>query len=333
MASLMQNYSLVLFSIPIAIIIALFFMLLIRCCASTFIYLLIFLAISALIGFGVYLLVSPTNPAGSATGSAGTIAVAVICFVFAVLILVLLCCFRKRIALATSIIKVAANFIASHCLIVLLPVLLFVVTLIFLTVWVLQTLGFYSLGVPYTTAHQYPFAHFQITAWIQVLFAFHIVYLLWTLMFLIETSTFIVGGAATNWYYGREDPYSEASQKYLKKHIGSVVFGGIMLALLGLLRLIYEVLVPQQGGDGEKSCWQKCCNCLCCLCNKLFEWFTTGAFTIINIRGTPFCPSGEEALSLKLGNPGTSSVVAVVQAVLPCLSRFFRCWCGWGSPS
>ena len=92
---------------------------------------------------------------------------------------------QTRIALATSIVKVAAKFISEHCLIVMLPVFLFIVTLFFLVLWVLQALGFYSLGTPYHTTHQYPFAHFRISAWIEVLFVIHVIFLLWTLMFFI----------------------------------------------------------------------------------------------------------------------------------------------------
>jgi len=208
MSSLMQNWSLVMISIPVAIILALIFMLLIRCCATAFIYILIFLAIAALVGTGVYLLVSPTNPVtGNPSGTTGSIIAAVICFVLAFIILLIIICFRRRISLATSIVKVAANFVAKHCTVVLLPVFLFIVMVVFLVVWVLQALGFYSLGPPYTAPHQYPFAHFHITPWLQVLFGFHILFLLWTLMFLVETNTFIIGGTATSWYYNKEDPY------------------------------------------------------------------------------------------------------------------------------
>lgn len=186
MASLMSNWSLVLISVPIAILLAFIFMLLIRCCATAFIYILIFLAIAALVGTGIYLLLSPTNPVtGNPSGTAGTIIAAVICFVLAFIIVLIICCFKRRISLATSIVKVAANFVSKHCLIVLLPVVLFLVMVLFLAVWILQALGFYSLGPPYTAPHQYPFAHFHITPWIQALFGFHILFLLWTIMFLI----------------------------------------------------------------------------------------------------------------------------------------------------
>jgi hypothetical protein len=57
-------------------------------------------------------------------------------------------CIRRRLALASIVIKVAANFISNNFLIVLLPVGLFVITILYLALWILQALGFYSLGTP-----------------------------------------------------------------------------------------------------------------------------------------------------------------------------------------
>lgn len=206
-----------------------------------------------------------------------------------------------------------------------LPIVLFFISIAFLVLWFLQAAGFYSLGKPVTAEHQYPFQHFEVTGAMKVLFVFHVVYLIWTLMFLIETNSFIIGGAATNWYYKHEEPYSEASERYRKKHMGSVIFGGFMLAILGLVRLVYEAVMPHDE-DANTSILRKCCDCICCCCLKIFEWFCSGAFTIINIRATPFCSSGSEAFSLRLANFATSSIVSIVQAVLLLLFRSSFCW-------
>lgn len=267
MTSLLKNTSLIIISIPIAIVVAILFMLLIRFTAGFFIYVLVAVAVLSLLGLGLYLLVAPTSTAtGSNTGAAGTIIGAVICFILAILIVVLVCCYRHRISLATSIVKVTANFVSSNCLLVLLPIVIFVITIAFLVLWVFQALGFYSLGTPVNREHQYPFQHFEVTAAMKILFGFHIAYLIWTLMFLIETNSFIIGGTATNWYYHHEDPYSEASERYRKKHIGSVIFGAFLLALLGLVRMIYEAIVPHDE-DASTSLLRKCCDCICCCCN------------------------------------------------------------------
>ena len=58
-ASLMQNYLLIVIALPIAIILALIVMLFVRFTAGCFIYILILASISALVGFGAYILTQP----------------------------------------------------------------------------------------------------------------------------------------------------------------------------------------------------------------------------------------------------------------------------------
>jgi choline transporter-like protein 2/4/5 len=139
--SLMQNYTLILLALPIAIILSLVFMLFIRLTAGCFIYLLIILSVATLVAFGVYILTQNTNPDDGSISvfdsPTGKVVVAVICFILAILIIVMMFCFRKRINLASSIVKVSARFVASNCGIVLIPILLFIVMVAFLAVWIL----------------------------------------------------------------------------------------------------------------------------------------------------------------------------------------------------
>jgi hypothetical protein len=143
LASLMENYMLIVLALPIAIILALIVMIIVRFTAGCFIYLLIFITLAALIGFGAYILTQPLTAGGSQGAislledpTAKTI-LAVICFVIAALMILFFCCFRKRIELASSIVKVSAVFVAGNCGIVLVPVILFVVMVAFLTLWIL----------------------------------------------------------------------------------------------------------------------------------------------------------------------------------------------------
>jgi len=178
MSSLIKSFGLILLSFPIAILIAVGFTFLIRGTGKLFIYLLIAFTIMALIGIGVYMLATPGQNSGTTT-------IAIICFLFAFVIMLATICIRRRLSLAAAIVKVASNFVSKNFYIVLLPMLLFVVTLIYLAFWVLQALGFYSLGTPTKAEHQYPFQHFKVTASIEILFVFHIFSLIWVLLFFI----------------------------------------------------------------------------------------------------------------------------------------------------
>lgn len=136
MSTLMENYTLILLAIPIAIILALVLMVLIRLLASCFIYILILVTVGALVALGAYLLsVKPEEiPFGTNTSR---IVYAVICFVLAFLIFLLMCCFRSRLQLASKIVEVAAVFVAGNCGIVLVPFIMFIVTILFIALWIL----------------------------------------------------------------------------------------------------------------------------------------------------------------------------------------------------
>lgn len=105
MTSLLKNYTLILIALPIAIIVAVFFMLIIRCMAKLFIYLLIATSIFALVLLGAYLLATADN-------NKGTMIIGSLCLVLSVVCLVVFCCLRRRLELATIIVKVAAKFVS-----------------------------------------------------------------------------------------------------------------------------------------------------------------------------------------------------------------------------
>lgn len=322
-SSLMENYVLIILAFPISIILALIIMLFVRITANCFIYLLIISTVTVLLAFGVYLFMMPSLDQGTTSepliaDNTTRILIAVGVIILAVLIVVMACCFRKRLALASSIVKVSANFVSSNCGIVFLPLLLFVVMVLFIALWILEALGYYSLGNPSTVEHQYPFQHFDVPNWILGVGVFHVFYLLWTLFFLIETGSFIIGGAAVSWYYKRDAPYGEASARYRKKHIGSVVLGAFFMALLGIIKFIYELVTPEQkeGEKGLLASYKKCCDCICCLCTSyLFKWFNSGAYTVTNLVGDSYCTAAGRAFTVRLNNIATSSIVAIVQTV------------------
>lgn len=187
-------------------------MLIVRCTAGCFVYILIFICVGALVIFGIYIW---TQPVGGEIGTsalfqnntARTI-VSIACFFLAAAILVFFCCFKSRIDLASKIIEVSAVFVAKNCYIVLIPLIMFIVTLLFLALWVLEALGYYSLGTPTKNKQSYPYQHFDMSKSIYALLALHIFYVLWVVFFLIHTSNFLINGTACSWYFKSEHPYA-----------------------------------------------------------------------------------------------------------------------------
>ena len=87
-------------------------MLFIRLTAGFFVYLLIGLSTLACIGLGVYLIISPSDSVvGVAMDRVFSIIIGSVLILLGALIAIGLCCYRKRIRLASIIVEASARFV------------------------------------------------------------------------------------------------------------------------------------------------------------------------------------------------------------------------------
>ena len=142
-----HSWPIILAAIPIAIVLSLIFMLIMRFTAGIFVYLLFAITIVFLVGLGIYL-VMPHEEVVSGIQTNGTAAKIFggICIALGVIILIAFLCYRKRVALAATIVKVSARFVSENCIVAFLPIILFIFMIIFLALWILEGLGYYSMG-------------------------------------------------------------------------------------------------------------------------------------------------------------------------------------------
>jgi len=270
-----------------------------RLTASVFVYLLCGTSIISLVALGVYLILSPTNEYATFMNSffhnhVLSNIVGGVCLVLGVVIAVTVCCFRDRLELGSSIVKVSTRFVNENCPVMLVQVGIFVAMTMFVVLWFFEALGFYSMGEPQYEPNSLPFQHFQSSWQVKALGFIHLFYFLWGMLFFVQTGDFLVSGTVTSWYFLREDPYKESIKRYLGFHIGSVCFGSFMIALFGFLKFLNELLSPKEE-DSQDGCMRtvnKIWNCCCCLCvNWIFNWVNSGAYTFIHLSGDNYCTS------------------------------------------
>jgi hypothetical protein len=124
-----------------------------RLTASFFIYLLFAISILSLIVLGMYFILSPTNQYASFLNNVFhnnvlSNIIGVICIVLGVVIGITVFCFRDRLQLASSIVRVSTRFVNENCPVMLLQIGIFVVMDIFIVLWFFEAMGFYSMGEP-----------------------------------------------------------------------------------------------------------------------------------------------------------------------------------------
>jgi hypothetical protein len=110
-------------------------MLIMRLTAGFFVYILLIASIVSLLGFGMYLLATPAD-SYIAQSRYLSIIIGVVCIVLGIAIALMFICFRKRIELASSIVKVSTRFVTENCLVMLLQAILFVMMIAFAILWI-----------------------------------------------------------------------------------------------------------------------------------------------------------------------------------------------------
>jgi hypothetical protein len=105
--------------------------------------------------------------------------------------------------------------------------------------------------------------------------------------------------------------------------MGSVCVGAFFKALIGFIKFVYELLTPEKADDENswKAKYKKCCDCVCCLCMKLFDWINGGAYTVVNITGDGYCDSALKSVSIRLNNLASSTILVVLQMVSDIIFR------------
>lgn len=124
------------------------FIALVRLTSGFFVYLFIILGIVGFTGFGVYMLVNAGDPYSKFSPKRNmtlSIILGVAAVMVAVLIFFLFCCFRRRVHMAFSIIKVSINFIKTNYWILLSSFVLLGCLLVFLGLWLFLLMCYMSL--------------------------------------------------------------------------------------------------------------------------------------------------------------------------------------------
>lgn len=145
----------------------------------------------------------------------------------------------------------------------------------------------------------------------------HIFHLFWMVCFFIETNDFIMSGTATSWYFKRSSPLSESFHRFWRYHIGSVAFASFIMALVGFIKFMFELLVPEKAEEGTcKNNCKRFCDCCCFICaTYLFKCINSGAFTYIHLASDSYCNSALEVAGTKLKNPVLTGVVSFMGVV------------------
>lgn len=162
------------------------------------------------------------------------------------LFLCMIFCSWKRIQLAATIIQATADYLTDVKRVTLVPILEFLLLVGFLVWWIYSGAYLFSTGEVKHDPSK-PFGQIQRSSFVENLFTFHLVYLLWSVFFIDHLGNFVMSTVACIWYFAADrnrlnSPVFTAFSWGIFYHIGTVAFGSLVLALVWLIRTTIEYM-------------------------------------------------------------------------------------------
>jgi len=254
--------------------------------------------------------------------------VVVIGSIYALLVVLL----RRKIVLATRVVKAASRSLNSLPLLLLLPTVFMLLSLVIIFYGVYAALWFVSTGD--LQLGRAGFGHITLDGWSEAMLLLHVACTLWLLFFVRHLQYCTIGGAVSQWYFKRKElgrfPVLVAFGTALRYHAGSVALGSLLITSLKLIRWAFLFLLrkskivtrrcPESQGKFAKGV---CCFVSCCLAcfEKFLRALCRYAYAQIMLSGHAFGQSAAEAFGVLTANLAGAATLRMVAAAYLALGK------------
>ena len=305
-------------------ILAMLFLLFLRCCAGVIVYLTIFLVLIGLAVLCVFFRMKYNHYKNTNDTDNKTL-FQVLFWVFVVitaiwLLFILLMC--NRIRLAVALIKVTAKYVGRNCCIVFVPFLFFIILAAWIIYWLILSVYIYAAG-DFNEGSKV-IATFTYDKKIRYLFWYHLFALFYIYAVISSYSQFVYSSSAVIWYFTSEKGTEhhnilKSFHRGIRYHMGSLAFGSLIIAIVRFLMFFIEIFKKKIEATYGKKVPGKCYKCImcciqCCLkcIGKTIEFINKHAFIMIAIKGDCFCTAAWEGFALTIRNLGRFSVFTIL---------------------
>ncbi|XP_035218189.1 CTL-like protein 1 [Stegodyphus dumicola] len=151
---------------------------------------------------------------------------------------------------------------------------------------------------------------FKESSWVQYMWWYHIIALVWTSEFILGCQQMVIAGAVATWYFSRDKskvscPIGKSAYRLFLYHLGSVALGSFLITLFKIPRIVLTYVIGKMRKHQEFKCvaWcLKCCTCCLWCMEKCIRYLNHNAYTVIAIQGESFCPAAREAFDILVSN-------------------------------
>ncbi|KAF2353312.1 Choline transporter-like [Trinorchestia longiramus] len=136
--------------------------------------------------------------------------------------------------------------------------------------------------------------------------------LFWCMFFISALGEMVLAGAFSSWYWAFDKskdlpmlPVTNSLGRTLRYHIGTLAFGSLIIAIVRMIRLIFEYIdkkVREKTDNIVVKCLMCCCRCCLYCLEKFLKFVNRNAYVYCAIYGKNFCSSARSSFSLLMRN-------------------------------
>lgn len=154
----------------------------------------------------------------------------------------------------------------------------------------------------------------------------------WIISFIMACNDFVIIVSTVTWYFSKKSDEGDGSASIctgfswiFKYHGGSLALGSFILALVWIIRAIFEYAAEKiQDATGENCCtkcliWSMRC-CLDCF-DRFIRYLNENAYIYMVLTGDPFCESALDVFCLILKNHAKFGFVLGIGSVFTFLAK------------
>lgn len=339
------SWKVVLVALAGAVVLGIVWLIMMRFCATFFVWFSVWSVLFLLVGTTVMLYMDGTRlrdefmsqPISERVNSDEVLYKAllytsyVLMAITSIIFLVILCS-CSRIQLGAIVCREASKAMGSMIIQLLLWPLIPFIFIVCLAVYFVAVL-MYAITTERPAYEDTIFKEYQPDLVLKGLMIYHLLGLLWTFNFIVGVSEVTICGAIADWYWSfsgknlRAFPVIRSFGRTLRYHLGSIALGSLILGIIQLLRIIVLYFVKKLKGRENRiirgilkfvflilSCIQSC-----------IEFINKNAYVMISVYGYSFCGGAKRGFEIIASNPLRVGTVKCVNALNVFLGKVFIC--------
>jgi solute carrier family 44 protein 1 (choline transporter-like protein) len=254
------------------------------------------------------------------------------------LMILLVFCLYKDIKASLSVAETASSFMFGNLQILIVPALINIFAIVFIYYWIFTAISLLSTGnLSQMGITPFTLVDFTDSTLRNSLFYFIFAFF-WIWAILMALNQFVIAATTIQWYF-TEHSDTDGDVSILKSfnwaalyHTGSLAFGSFFVAVLSLVRVIFDFMRRQVMRIGKHNIAVRCILCCFAYCLKCIGecvlFMSKNSYVQVAIRSVSFCCAARESFRLMIRNATKFTIVNGFSSIL---TFFGKCSVGAGT--